>query len=129
MTWVMHWVLAYSDIIGGILGIAGSVVLGIPFMTEMADRRQWELLKRFKQQRAEVTQSNRSMTAGEIQAYREIRDRLVDERLGGYQSYRAITLWGFFLLLAAFAFMTLASCERFMSSKEEAAPRDHALSF
>jgi len=61
------------------------------------------------------------MTAGEAEAYREIRDRLVDERLGAYESYRFITLCGFFLLLIAFAFMTLASCERFASSTRETA--------
>lgn len=107
----MHSVLAYSDLIGGFLGIVGSLVLGYPFLTEMADRRHWDLLKKFKQQMF-VQESNASMSQEETAAYRQIRDRLIDQRLGEYERYRRITLLGFFFLLAAFAFMTLASYER-----------------
>jgi hypothetical protein len=111
----MHSILAYSDLVGGFLGILGSLVLGYPFVTEMADRRQWDMLKKFKQQMS-AQESNAAMSSEETAAYRQIRDRLIDQRLGEHERYRRITLWGFFLLLAAFVFMTLASYDRSSSS-------------
>jgi hypothetical protein len=79
--WEMHWVLVNSDLIGGLLGIFGSLVLGYPFVTEMTDRHHWDLLRRFKQQQMATTGSSGSSTRPrEIEAYREIRDRLIDQR-------------------------------------------------
>lgn len=112
----MHWVLVYSDLIGGLLGIIGSLVLGYPFVTEMTDRHHWDLLKTFKQQQMLAAGSTRSISPQEIEAYREIRDRLIDQRLGDYQRYRRITVWGIFLLLVAFVFLTVASYDRSSSS-------------
>jgi hypothetical protein len=108
----MNWVLVNSDLIGGVLGILGSLVLGYPFVTEMTDRHHWDLLRQFKQQQMVAPGSTRTMSAIEIEAYREIRDRLIDQRLGDYQRYRRITVWGIALLLAAFVFMTAASYDR-----------------
>jgi hypothetical protein len=108
----MHSVLLYSDLVGGLLGIAGSLVLGYPFVIEMTDRRHWDMLKRFKQQML----AHSSMSPEEDAAYRQIRDRLIDQRLGEHEKYRRITLWGFFLLLVSFVFMTLDSYERSFSS-------------
>jgi len=113
---MMRSVLVYSDLVGGVLGIIGSLVLGYPFVTEIVDRRHWDLLRRFKQQQMLGHGSSTSMSPEDIQAYREIRDRLIDERLGEYQRYRRITLWGIFCLLVAFIFMTLASYERSTSA-------------
>jgi hypothetical protein len=112
----MHWVLVNSDLIGGLLGIFGSLVLGYPFITEMTDRHHWDLLRRFKQQQMPTSGSTRSASAQEIEAYREIRDRLIDQPLGDYLRYRRITVCGILLLLAAFVFMTAASYDRSWSS-------------
>jgi hypothetical protein len=102
----MHAILIYSDLIGGVFGIVGSIVLGYPLVTEITDRLHWDLLRQFKERQT------RSLTTQEIEAHRQLRDRLIDDRLGQHDRYRRITIWGLFLLLAAFVFMTLASYER-----------------
>ena len=43
----------------------------------------------------------REMMAGDIEAYRGIRDQLVDDRLGAYPNYRFYALFGFGLLLVS----------------------------
>src|SRR5204863_6546410 len=102
----MQAILIYSDLIGGVLGVLGSIVLGYPLVTEMTDRLHWDLLKKFKDRQTG------SLTAMEIEAHRQLRDRLIDDRLGQHERFRRITIYGFIFLLAAFAFMTLASFER-----------------
>jgi hypothetical protein len=42
-------------------------------------------------------------------AYRAIRDQMIDDRLGQHLQYRWVTMIGLLLLLAAFIFMTIAS--------------------
>jgi hypothetical protein len=118
-------VLVYSDLVGGVLGIIGSLVLGYPFLTEIVDRRHWDMLRSFKQQQMLGHRSSTSLSPQDIEAYRETRDRLIDERLGEYQRYRRITLWGIFCLLVAFVFMTLASYERSLSKTSVSDEAEH----
>jgi hypothetical protein len=102
----MQAFLFYCDLIGGIFGIVGSIVLGYPLITEITDRRQWDLLRQYKARQAGT------LSDQELEAYRDLRDRLIDNRLGQHDRYRRFTICGFLLLLAAFAFTTVASYER-----------------
>jgi hypothetical protein len=106
----MQGFLSYCDLIGGIFGIVGSIVLGYPLITEITDRRQWDLLRQYRSRQAST------LSKQEIEAYRDLRDRLIDERLGQHDRYRRFTIIGLLLLLGAFAFTTVASFERAWSA-------------
>jgi hypothetical protein len=113
----MRAFLAYCDLIGGIFGIIGSIVLGYPLITEITDRLQWDLLRQYKERQIDA------LSDPEIEAYRNLRDRLIDNRLGQHDRYRRFTICGFISLLAAFVFTTIASYERAWPT---AAPSEHA---
>ena len=100
----MHEIFSYSDLIGGFLGIFGSLVLAYPYFSEITDRRQWELLLEFR--RLAVDPEADSATQD---AYRAIRDQMIDDRLGQHLQYRWVTLVGLLLLFGAFVFTTVAS--------------------
>jgi hypothetical protein len=110
---VLRALVVYSDLIGGVLGILGSVVLAIPFVSEATDRREWQLLIKFKR---EVLNASHAPSPEEAEAHRQIRERIVDYRLGQYERFRMVTVWGFALLFGAFIFMTVASIERGLQS-------------
>jgi hypothetical protein len=112
----VSWVLTYADIIGGILGIIGSIILAQPLVTEIADRKHWEQLSDF------IRRHNAAgpKTDEERRAEQSIRDHLLNSRLGRSQRHRKATLLGLALLLAAFVFMTLAGVDR----RREAGPRE-----
>jgi hypothetical protein len=105
---VFAWLLAYADIIGGILGIIGSVILALPLVTEISDRRHWDQLSDF------IRRHNAAgpKTEAERAAEQSIRDHLLNSRLGRSQRHRKVTLFGLAVLLAAFVLMTLAALER-----------------
>jgi hypothetical protein len=103
---MLNATIYYSDLLGGVLGIFGSIVLGYPLITEMTDRLQWDLLRQYRDK------EQGTLTGEEIDAYRSLRERLIDGRLGEHQRYRRLTINGFILLLLAFLFLTIASCDR-----------------
>lgn len=113
----MQAFLSYCDLIGGIFGIVGSIVLGYPLITEITDRRQWDLLRQYEERQADT------LSDQEIEAYRNLRDRLIDNRLGQHDRFRRFTICGFLLLLGAFAFTTMASYDRTWPA---VAPLEHA---
>jgi hypothetical protein len=117
MAWPLNWLLVYSDLIAGILGVAGSVVLGWPFISETADRRHWERLAAFKRRRSSGSDP---LGPAELEAYKNLRDQLIDDRLGQHQRYRRVTITGFGLLFLAFLFVTAASFERIIEKREAA---------
>jgi hypothetical protein len=102
------WLLAYADIIGGIMGIIGSVILALPLVTEIADRKHWDQLSDFIRRH----KATGPKTAEERHAEQSIRDHLLNSRLGRSQRHRKVTLFGLAILLVAFVFMTLAAVER-----------------
>ena len=102
---LLRAMIYYSDLLGGVLGIFGSIVLGYPLITEITDRLQWDLLRQYRDK------EQRALTDEEVDAYRSLRERLIDNRLGEHQRYRRLTINGFVLLLLAFLFMTIASCD------------------
>ena len=104
----MALILTYADIIGGVLGIVGSIILAYPLFSEIADRQHWDRLSDF------IRRHNAAgpKTAEEREAERSVRDHLLNSRLGRSQRHRVVTLSGLFVLLGAFVFMTLAAFER-----------------
>ena len=105
---VLDWLLAYADIVGGILGIVGSVILAQPLVAEISDRRHWDQLSDFIRRHNAVGPK----TDAERIAEQRIRDHLLNGRLGRSARHRKVTLIGLVVLLAAFVFMTLAAVER-----------------
>lgn len=105
---VFAWLFAYADIIGGILGIIGSVILAQPLVTEIADRKHWDQLSDFMRRQNAAGPK----TDEERDAEQTIRDHLLNSRLGRSQRHRKVTLLGLAILFAAFVFMTLAALER-----------------
>ena len=57
--------LLYSDLIGGVLGIFGSLILAYPYISEITDRRHWELLIEFQRRSMDAHDRN-SRGAGGI---------------------------------------------------------------
>lgn len=104
---MLHYTIIFSDLVGGFLGIVGSMILAYPYFSDVADRRQWELLLRFRRLMAD-----RPLEPQEQEAFSAIRDSMIDDRLGHHLQFRRVTIWGFVLLLAAFVFMTIASFAR-----------------
>jgi hypothetical protein len=105
---MLRYLVAYSDLIGGFLGIFGSIILAYPYIGEITDRRQWELLLEFRR----LIADRRNDGAENLDAYRDVRDRMIDDRLGQHLRYRWVTMVGLLALVAAFAFMTIASLTR-----------------
>jgi len=104
----LAWALEYSDILGGILGIVGSLVLAYPLVAEISDRRRWAQLTEFLR----LYRAGESISAEEREAQRNIRDHVLNDRLGRFQHHRMVTLLGLLLLFAGFLFMTAAGYER-----------------
>jgi len=104
----MKWAVLYADLIGGVLGIFGSIVLALPMVFEIEDRRIWQGLSDFLEQYSKM-QAGRTLTSEEAGAEREIRERMLNDRLGNYRRHQKITMTGVFLLVAAFVFMTIAT--------------------
>ena len=115
---ILAWLLAYADIIGGILGILGSLILAQPLVSEIADRKHWEQLSDFIRRH----KASGPKTAEERLAEQGIRDHLLNSRLGRSQRHRKVTLLGLAILFASFLFMTLAAIER---RYERAASGEH----
>jgi hypothetical protein len=113
----MRLVILYADLIGGILGLVGSLILGLPLLTEVKDRRQWEGFSDFLRRHSQMQRSEQK-TAEELQAEQDLRDLMLDDRLGGYRRQRKIAVTGFLFLVAAFLFMTLATAMRMIEAAE-----------
>jgi hypothetical protein len=90
------------------LGIVGSVILAEPLVTEIVDRKHWDQLSDFLRRHNAAGPK----TAEERQAEQNIRDHVLNSRLGRSRQHRVVTLFGLFVLLGAFLFMTLAAIER-----------------
>jgi hypothetical protein len=107
----VHALIIYADLVSAVFGILGSIVLAIPLVKEITDRRHWQRLLRFMaRQQPDGTPLRK--TAAEIEAERELRDSLIDTRLGDYENYRFAALFGFSLLFLAFIFAGVAAIDR-----------------
>jgi hypothetical protein len=104
----MKWAILYADLIGGVLGIFGSIVLAIPMILEIDDRKHWQGYADFLQGYSRM-RAGQALTPEEQSAERNVRDWMLNERLGNYRRHRRITIAGVALLIAAFLFMTVAT--------------------
>lgn len=112
----MHVIANYSDLVSAIFGILGSIILGLPLIKEITDRRHWQRLVRFiGRQHPDGGPIQKSEE--EMKAERELRDNLIDTRLGDYAKYRFAAVFGFFFLLLAFVFAPFAAADRAINSQ------------
>jgi hypothetical protein len=102
------FVFVYADIIGGLLGIAGSVILAYPLVSEITDRRHWDQLSEFARRHKVAA----PVSPEEREAERHVRDHLLNDRLGRSQRNQKVTLWGLIMLVLGFLLMTIAAYER-----------------
>jgi hypothetical protein len=107
----VHNVAIVSDLVSAVFGIVGALILAIPLLNEITDRRHWQRLVRFSSRPAldgQVLQKS----GAEIEAERQLRDQLVDSRMGSYQKYRFAAFFGSASLLLAFIFLGIAAVDR-----------------
>lgn len=83
------------SVLSGLFGLAGSILLAMPLLAELRDRKFWDRFNEFRQQKA--------LAPEETSALSQIRDTLIDDRLGRYRSARLWTLGGLLALGLAFA--------------------------
>jgi hypothetical protein len=107
----MHWLVAYADLISAVFGLLGSVILALPLLKEITDRRHWQRLIRFLA-REHSSGPSIQKTQAEIDAERELREDLINTRLGDYDNYRFAALFGFSFLFVAFLFAAIAAVDR-----------------
>jgi len=107
----VYAVVVYADLASAVFGILGSVILAIPLVKEITDRRHWQRLIRFIAREHSDGAPIRK-TPAEIEAERELRDNLIDTRLGDYDNYRFAALFGFLFLFIAFLFAAIAAVDR-----------------
>jgi hypothetical protein len=113
----LSWLNLYADLIGGILGVLGSVILAVPLVKEIDDRRQWDGFADFLHRQSLDKQSvnnNGEINSETRRALQAVRDFMLNDRLGGYRRHRVVTLTGLAFLAASFAFMTIATVLRFL---------------
>ncbi len=80
-------VTPYLELVAGLAGALGSILLAYPSLTELRNRRLWDRLRTFQA----------SKTVNAI-----LRNELIDDVLGGYRRHMLCTLGGGGLLLTGF---------------------------
>jgi hypothetical protein len=107
----MRGFLKYSDLISACFGIVAALILAVPLLGELRDRRHWDRMLRFMR-RARVEEQHISKSREEIEIERRLRDQMIDARLGEFETYKRTTLWGFFFLLISFVVLGVAAFDR-----------------
>lgn len=92
----MDW-LGGMEVLGGLLGVAGSIVLAIPAWRDLKNKDLWDLL----------TQIRRVPGASEPDL-RELKWLILDSVLGGYRVHQWCTFGGAALLALGFALIAVA---------------------
>lgn len=95
----MPWLIENLEVLAGVLGVAGSIILAWPLLGDAVDRRHWETLRQIRRD------AKTSVTDEEKRQLREVRDQFLDDRLGDYERHRQYTAWGMLVLGAAFALL------------------------
>jgi hypothetical protein len=96
----------YADLISGGLGIISALFLGLPLLWELGDRRKWKQLSRM------YWASRAQSGVNAPDADQILRDQLLDDRLGHFESYRRYAGFGFVFLFLAFLFILIAALAR-----------------
>lgn len=104
MSAVWGFMVQFADLLSSVLGIAASIVLGVPALKAVRSKKDWESAEALKSGAGHNTQSLAALAA--------ILKRLQDEQLGGSRALRLCNLVGFGLLLTSFAFLAVASVDR-----------------
>jgi hypothetical protein len=92
----MQWIGAI-ELVGGMLGIAGSIVLAIPAALDLKNRQFWDRLGQLK--------SIKGVTADDVQALQRL---ILDDVLGGYRLHAWCTMGGGALLAVGFGLIAAA---------------------
>jgi len=98
--------LGLADLLSAFFGMASALMLGLPLLRDVTDRRQWDSFERM------LSHDPSSWS----QEDRTIRDLLIDERLGNHKAYRGKAIWGFGCLLIAFGLALIAAADRLLTS-------------
>lgn len=107
----MHYVATFADLLSAVFGTIAALILAVPLFGEVTDRRHWQRLAQFRS-----IQSGISKSDAELAAEQKLREQMIDERLGEYETYRLITFAGAACLLIAFVFLGIAGAERAFST-------------
>lgn len=92
----MNW-LALVEVIGGLTGIAGSIVLAVPAWRDLKNKDLWDLLTQI-----------RSVPGASEADLRELKWLILDSVLGGYRLHQWYTVGGAVLLVLGFALIAVA---------------------
>jgi hypothetical protein len=111
----MRYLANYSDLISAIFGIIGALILGIPLIGEVQDRRHWDQMVRFFRRKQSAERVERDKSEEEISIERRLRDQMIDIRLGEFESYKFVAFFGFACLLLSFGFLAVAAVTRSMA--------------
>ncbi|MEB3026020.1 hypothetical protein, partial [Parvimonas sp. M13] len=80
-TTMIEWLVHAADWLSALFGLAAAVVLALPLLGELSGRREFDEVVRLKRTGRAVGPRG-SPASGE--PLDDVRDQLVDERLGGY---------------------------------------------
>lgn len=101
---MLVWLVHSADWLSALFGLAAALVLAWPLVGELSGRREFDEVARLKR-------TGRAVGRGGLPASGEplddVRDQMVDERLGGYRSLLKTVLAGLTLLAISFAFAML----------------------
>ena len=92
----MDW-LGGIELVGGILGIVGSIVLAIPAALDLKNRKFWDRLGQLK--------SIKGVAPHDVQALQRL---ILNDVLGGYRLHVWCTMGGGALLAAGFGLIAAA---------------------
>ena len=103
------------ELLAGVLGILGSVFLGVPVYLGLGDRRAFENVEAVY--RNNIENARRAATAEETErrlreareTYESDRDGIIADVMGQYRSNHLWTVAGFAALFLALLFLILAS--------------------
>lgn len=99
----MDW-LGLTEVVGGLAGIAGSIVLAVPAWRDLKNKDLWDLLTEI-----------RSVPGASETDLRELKWMILDSVLGGYRLHQRCTILGAVLLVLGFALIAGAEGLRVLS--------------
>ncbi|SDE82736.1 hypothetical protein SAMN05421720_11368 [Rhodospira trueperi] len=96
--------MAATEVAGGVLGLLGSIVLAIPALMDLNNRRFWDQLHRLN--------AIKGASNDDVEALRRL---LLDDLLGGHRLHARCTVGGGALLAVAFLCLAAAGTARLIA--------------